>query len=129
MLPTWDPAVRWEMPMRTAICRFDSPWALDDLVTDQGRIVDRAELDGVHPAGERTPDLSRQPQRQPGLPHPADAHQGDQPGAGEQALELGELVTATDKAVQLSGPACRRCGVRRHVPAGPRHSQRYPFVG
>ena len=68
-----------------------------DVRGNQGGIRHRAQVDHVHAVVEPVDLLGGDPQRQAGLANAARPGEGDEPGAGEQLADLGDLARASDE--------------------------------
>jgi hypothetical protein len=82
---------------------------------DQRRVAHLGQLGQPRPVPEPAAQVRGEPHRQPGLADPAGPGQGDQPGLGERAPDLGGLAAAADEAGRLGGQVAR-------PPGGPRHA-------
>ena len=72
-----------------------------DGLRHQRLIPQLVELDQPYPVAERSPQLGRRPQRQPGLADPAHPGQRDQTRTRQQPPDLGHLTVTADEAGQL----------------------------
>ena len=76
------------------------PERLGHGVGHQQRLADCRQVDEPHAVGVRRAGPPRGLQRQPGLPAAAGPGEGEQPGAVDQPLDVGELALAPDEAGQ-----------------------------
>src|SRR5439155_2273071 len=67
-------------------------------VRNECRVVQRSQLGQPNSIGESALDIDRDSEGEPGLSYAPHASQRKEPRAGEQALDLGQLLAPPDEA-------------------------------